>query len=340
LDGSLLIKSNKLAILLPMRDKVEVGNVVAMMSFATVVSSGSFSGAAKMLNCSKAAVSRQIARLEESIGVQLLTRTTRQVSVTPAGQELYARCSRIVDEVNETNLVMAGMLTTPRGELKVNAPVVSTLFRIVEIIPQFVKQYPDVRVNLTLSDSKVDLLSGGFDVAFWVGEPYDPALDAVKLRAFEMVLCGSPNYFKRRGTPTIPGDLKELDCIVETHLSRPGEWRISGDHAILINHGRLISNSARMSREAALADIGIAFLPRFIVEEDLAAKRLVPVLSDYVSARLQFYLIFPKSHYLLAKVKTFVDFVTQAIRDDPTQPANGKSLRSSVVTAKLKRRKA
>jgi DNA-binding transcriptional LysR family regulator len=156
-----------------MRDKVQVGNVVAMMSFAAVASTGSFSAAAEQLNCSKAAVSRQIARLETAIGVKLLTRTTRTVALTPAGRELYGRCARIVDEVNETNQIMSGMLTSPRGDLRINAPVVSTLFRITEIVPRFVKQYPDVRVHVNLSDSKVDLLHGSFDAAFWVGEPYD-----------------------------------------------------------------------------------------------------------------------------------------------------------------------
>src|SRR5579859_7883935 len=105
------------------KEKVQVGNVVAMMSFAAVANTGSFSAAAEQLNCSKAAVSRQIARLESAIGLQLLTRTTRSVSLTPAGRELYGRCARIVDEVNETNQIMSGMLTTPRGDLKVNAPV-------------------------------------------------------------------------------------------------------------------------------------------------------------------------------------------------------------------------
>src|SRR3954471_2446187 len=175
------IMRTKLAELLTMRDKVQVGNVVAMMSFAAVANTGSFSAAAQQLNCSKAAVSRQIARLESAIGLQLLTRTTRSVSLTPAGRELYGRCARIVDEVNETNQIMSGMMTTPRGDLKVNAPVVSTLFRITEVVPRFVKQYKDVRLHVNLSDNKADLLQGTFDAAFWVGEPYDSALEAVKL---------------------------------------------------------------------------------------------------------------------------------------------------------------
>jgi len=315
-----------------MRDKVQVGNVVAMMSFGAVASTGSFSAAAEQLNCSKAAVSRQIARLEAAIGLKLLTRTTRRVSLTPAGRELYGRCSRIVDEVNETNQIMSGMLTTPRGELRVNAPVVSTLFRITEIIPRFVKQYPDVRVHVNLSDSKVDLLHGSFDAAFWVGEPYDSALEAVKLREYEMVLAAAPDYLRRKRKPTTPAELKEHDCIIETHLSRPGEWRLSKDQTIAVSRGPLSSNSVRMTREAALAGMGIAFLPRFLVADDITAKRLLVLLPDYVSERLPLYVIFPKGHYVLAKVKAFVDFLTAAINDKPAPAlATSKGSRNGQV---------
>lgn len=314
-----------------MRDKVQVSNVVAMMSFAAVASTGSFSAAAEQLNCSKAAVSRQIARLETAIGVKLLTRTTRTVALTPAGRELYGRCARIVDEVNETNQIMSGMLTSPRGDLRINAPVVSTLFRITEIIPRFVKQYPDVRVHVNLSDSKVDLLHGSFDAAFWVGQPYDSALEAVKLRDYEMVLAGAPEYFRRKRKPTTPADLKEHDCIIETHLSRPGEWQLSKDQTISVSRGPLTSNSVRLTREAILAGMGVAYLPRFLLADDLAAKRVTAVLTEYVSERLPLYVIFPKGHYVLAKVKAFVDFLTKAINEKPPAQVNGSTTRTARV---------
>jgi DNA-binding transcriptional LysR family regulator len=298
-----------------MRDKVQVGNVVAMMSFAAVATTGSFSAAAQQLNCSKAAVSRQIARLEASIGLKLLTRTTRSVALTPAGRELYGRCARIVDEVNETNQIMAGMHTTPRGELKINAPVIATLLQLPQIIPRFVMRFPDVRVHVNLSDSKADLLHGNFDAAFWVGEPYDSALEAVKLRDYEMVLAGSPEYFRRHRKPSNPADLKDHKCIIETYLSRPTEWRLSKNQTIAVSRGPLTSNSVRMTREAILADMGIAFLPKIFLADDLAAKRLVAVLPSYVSERLPLYIMFPQGHYVLAKVKAFVDFMITAINE-------------------------
>jgi len=300
-----------------MDEKIEVGNAVAMMSFAAVVSTGSFSAAAEWLNCSKAAVSRQIAQLESSVGIRLLDRTTRSISLTPAGKQIYDRCARIIDEVNEANQVMNGMLSKPRGDLKINAPVVASLFRTTEFIPQFLKQYPDVRVHLNLSDSHADLLKGRFDAAFWVGEPYDSALDAVKLCEYEMVLAGSAAYFAERGTPNTPAELKEHDCILETHLSRPGEWQLSKDLVVPVTRSRLTSNSVRVTRQAILAGMGIAFLPRFLLQQDIAEKRVVTILPGHVSAKLPLYLIFPKGHYVLAKVKAFVDFLSEALAEAP-----------------------
>ena len=306
-----------------------------MMSFAAVSNTGSFSAAAQQLNCSKAAVSRQIARLEASIGLKLLTRTTRSVALTPAGRELYGRCSRIVDEVNETNQIMAGMHTTPRGELKINAPVIATLLRLPQIIPRFVMRYPDVRVHVNLSDSKADLLHGNFDAAFWVGEPYDSALEAVKLREYEMVLAAAPEYFRKRKKPTSPSELKEHNCIIETYLSRPSEWRLSKNQTISVSRGPLTSNSVRLTREAILAGMGIAFLPKIFLAEDLAAKRLVSILPSFVTERLPLYIMFPRGHYVLAKVKAFVDYMTTAIDEKPDRPplAVASTRRSQAATA-------
>lgn len=292
-----------------MEDRPDLGNVMAMMSFAAVVSSGGFSNAAKLLGYSKAAVSRQIAKLEQSIGVRLLDRTTRSVTLTPAGREMYARCARIVDEVNEANQIITGMISKPRGELKVNAPVVSSLFELTAIIPRFLKAYPDVRLFLNLSDSKVDMLKGRFDVAFWMGDPFDASLESVQLRNYPMVLVAAPDYLARAGWPSTPHDLKEHTCIVETHLSKVGEWRLSDDVTVAVNRGPLTSNSVRMAREATLEGLGVSYLPRFLVEHDINAKRLEPLLEDIVNESIALHIIFPRGNFALSKVRAFVDFV-------------------------------
>ncbi len=313
-----------------MEEKPEINNVIAMMSFAAVVSTGGFSSAANALGYSKAAVSRQIARLEASLGVKLLDRTTRAVSLTPAGREMYVRCSRIVDEVNEANTIVTGMTSRPRGELKVNAPVVSSLFDLTKIIPRFLQTYPDVRLFVNLSDSRADLLKGRFDVAFWMGEPYDSSLDAVRLRNYPMVLVGSKTYLTQRGSPTVASDLKDHTCIVETHLSRVGEWKLSGDVTVSVNRGPLTSNSVRMAREATLEGLGISYLPMFLVEEDIAAGRLEVVLPDLVTEQIPLYLMFPKGNYALAKVRAFVDFLTNEITDE-NEPSVSKGIGLAAV---------
>lgn len=298
-----------------MEEKPELGNVMAMMSFAAVVSSGSFSSAAKLLGYSKAAVSRQIAKLELTIGVRLLDRTTRSVTLTPAGREMYARCARIVEEVNEANQVITGMVSRPRGELKVNAPVVSSLFDLTSIIPRFLQTYPEVRLFLNLSDSKVDLIKGRFDVAFWMGDTFDSSLESVRLRTYPMVLVASRAYLEKAGRPSVPGDLKDHTCIVETHLSKVGEWRLSDGVTVAVNRGPLTSNSVRMAREATLAGLGVSYLPRFLVETDIAEGRLETVLPDLVSENIPLHMVFPRGNYALSKVRAFVDFVRVEMQD-------------------------
>jgi DNA-binding transcriptional LysR family regulator len=306
-----------------MEERPDLGNVMAMMSFAAVVSSGGFSNAAKLLGYSKAAVSRQIAKLEQSIGVRLLDRTTRSVTLTPAGREMYARCARIVDEVNEANQVITGMVSKPRGELRVNAPVVSSLFDLTSIMPRFLHTYPDVRLFLNLSDSKVDLLKGRFDVAFWMGEPFDASLESVQLRSYPMALVAAPQYLDRAGSPSTPNDLKEHPCIVETHLSKIGEWRLCEDVTVAVNRGPLTSNSVRMAREAVLEGLGVSYLPRFLVEDDIAAGRLVPLLTDIVTESIPLHILFPRGNFALSKVRAFVDFVRGEMHDgaDNRRPA-------------------
>ena len=296
-----------------MDEKLDVDNAVAMMSFAAVVETGSFSAAAEAMGFSKAAVSRQIARLENSVGLKLLDRTTRTIALTPAGRQIYDRCARIVDEVNEANQVLAGMTSKPRGDLKINAPVVSSLFRVTEVIPDFLKKYPEVRIFLNLSDSRADLLRGRFDLAFWVDEPYDAELEAVKLCDFEMALAASTKYLERHGRPATAAELKEHQCLIETHLSRPGEWRLAKDQVVSVSRGPLTSNSVRVTREAMLADMGVAYLPRFLIDDDLATGRLELLLPHIVSHRLPLYVMFPKGHYMLSKVKAFVDFLQAEI---------------------------
>ena len=277
-----------------MDDKLEINNVIAMMSFAEVVSTGSFSAAAVALGYSKAAVSRQISRLEASVGMKLLERSTRIVTLTPVGREMYARCARIVDEVNEANRVMAGMQQKPRGDLKVNAPVVSSLFDLTNIIPRFLQVYSDIRLFLNLSDSRADLLKGRFDVSFWIGEPYDANLDSVLLREYPMVMVASSVYLDVQGRPRAASDLKDHVCIAETHLSQLGEWRLSRDVTVAIGRGPLTSNSVGMAREASLQGLGVSYMPRFLVADDIESGRLEVLLPDLVTESTRLHLRFPK----------------------------------------------
>ena len=159
---------------------------------------------------------------------------------------------------------------------------------------------------------------------------HDSSHDAVHLRRYPMVLVGSKSYLSARGHPTLPNDLKDHTCILETHLSRVGEWKLSGDVTVSVNRGPLTSNSVRMAREATLEGLGISYLPLFLVEDDIAAGRLQVVLPDLVTEQIPLYLMFPKGNYALAKVRAVVDFFTRAIVD-PREPAVHKGIGLAAV---------
>ena len=191
----------------------------------------------------------------------------------------------------------------------------ASLFDLTSIIPRFLKTYPDVRLFLNLSDSKVDMLKGRFDVAFWMGDPFDASLESVQLRTYPMTLVAAPDYLARAGWPSTPNDLKEHTCIVETHLSKVGEWRLSDDITVAVNRGPLTSNSVRMARQATLEGLGISYLPRFLVEDDIAANRLNSLLDDLVNESIPLHIIFPRGNFALSKVRAFVDFFRNEMPD-------------------------
>jgi DNA-binding transcriptional LysR family regulator len=291
-----------------MRNNIYLNNLPALVVFATVVDKGNLTRAAEELFCSKTAVSRHISNLEERIGFKLLHRTTRRVTLTSQGKELYNCCANIIRSMDEANLLIDGIISEPRGELRITAPLAFTLLKTKEVIADFLKTYNQVSVDLTLLDHPVDILSEGFDVALWLGEPYDRNLMKLRLRTFKNVICASPAYFEKNGSPQNLDELLEHNCIQKKHINKIASWTLSPDSVVSVRGNRLKSNSGRMAREAALADLGIAYLPSYLVEDDIAAGSLIPVLDEFVKIDLPLYILYPSSHQHMAKVRSFVDF--------------------------------
>ncbi len=294
-----------------MRNNVYLHNLPALVVFATVVDKGNLTKAAEELVCSKAAVSRHISNLEERIGFKLLHRTTRQVSLTQQGKELYECCSNIINSMEEANLLIEGIITEPRGALRITAPLAFTLLKTKEAIPRYIKKYEQVSVELTLADHEVDLLPEGFHLAFWVGEAYDPTFKKVRVHTFKKIICASPEYLQAHGTPLTPEDLLKHNCIQEEHQGKVASWILGPKNIINVNGNTLKTNSGRVAREGALAGLGIAYLPSYLVDEDLASGTLVSLLEEHVTVDLPLYILYPESHHHMAKVLSFVDCVLE-----------------------------
>lgn len=290
-----------------------LNNLPAMVAFAAAVDRGSLTAAGKSLGRSKAAISRQIAELEERLGVQLLQRTTRSIALTPAGNDFYARCSTIIETALEAQSEVTALDSKPKGMLRVTLPLAFTVLQAGSLIPELLDRFPELRLDVMLSDRKVDLLEEGFDVAFRLGDPMDQSLVALHLGDCKLVVCGSPKYLKKRGTPAKPSDLVKHECIVETGDDGSAVWMVGKGKAVKIN-GRLRTNNGQIARAAALAGHGLAFLPSFIVHEDLKSGQLRAVLTEYLDMLYPMYAVFPQNRRSSAKVRAFVDVLKETLR--------------------------
>jgi len=286
--------------------------VSAMITFARVVETNSFSEAARRLDMSKSAVSKQVARLEDHFGVRLINRTTRRLAPTEVGLALYERCARIAQEVEDAELAVTRHQEAPRGQLRINAPVSFGILQVAPAIPEFLAAYPEVTIDLTLNDRFVDLVEEGYDLAIRVARLQDSSLIARKLAPARRIACAAPGYLERRGTPRVPGDLAGHDCLLYAYHSGPHEWRFvdgQGRTEGVRVAGRLQINNGDAIRISALAGAGVAILPTFLIAEDIAEGRLVPLLPGYDTLFGGIYALYPHSRHLSPKIRAFVDFL-------------------------------
>ncbi|HEX7969963.1 MAG TPA: LysR family transcriptional regulator, partial [Stellaceae bacterium] len=256
--------------------------ITSMTAFVQVVDQGSFSGAAKRLELSPAMVTSHVQSLEKRLGIQLLNRTTRKVSVTEAGRAFYERCIQILAEVEEAEAAASELHSTPRGRLRVNTS--AALARVVApLIAEYVAMYPEVSFDLIMTDHMVDLVEEGFDLALRAGPLPDSTLMTRRLGLGRKILCASPAYLARHGTPKHPADLADHNCITYMNSFLEHRWRftgLDGEHEIEVA-GNLRTNSIEGMRAAALAGLGICLMPAVNMGDDLSAGRLIRFLPDF-----------------------------------------------------------
>jgi DNA-binding transcriptional LysR family regulator len=291
---------------------IVVDKLFAMRVFLQVADRGSFTAAADGLDLSRANVTRQVAALETALGVRLLNRTTRSLSLTGEGEEYRERCRRIVAEIDEAERVFAEAATKPLGRLRISAPTSFGSFQLAPAVAAFQDRYPDVTVQLVLQDRDVDLAAEGIDVSVHVGPVDDARLVARPVGAAELVVCGAPRYFAKRGRPRVPGDLERHNCL--RYAYRPPQWRFARGNRVtsVTVSGDLQCNLGDALRTAAVAGRGVVLLPSYMVGEDLRAGRLLRVLADYRMAPVPICAVFLQRRHLPAKVRTFVEFLRQA----------------------------
>jgi DNA-binding transcriptional LysR family regulator len=287
-----------------------------MVLFAKVVEAGSFASAAKALGQTRAAVSKQIAALEERVGAQLLQRTTRSMQLTEIGAELYARCARIAEEAAEAERAIASLQGAPRGLLRVVAPVTFGLRHLAPLVAPFLVAQPEIRVDLSLSDAPPDWSGDRVDVAVRIAPRAEAGHTAHLLAPSPHAVVASPAYFARKGRPETPEALRGHDCLLYSSLPTPSLWRFRRGRSIRVT-GRLSVNHGETLRRAVLDGAGVAYMPRFIVGEDIAAGRVASVLEDQAWSAQRIFLVHPRGRNLAPKLRAFVDFVLARFQPAP-----------------------
>ncbi|EIM14986.1 transcriptional regulator, LysR family [Pseudomonas chlororaphis O6] len=285
-----------------------------LLIFVRVIQAGSLSEAARRLNLPKSTVSRKISDLEERVGERLIQRTTRKLGLTEAGRLLFERVSPAMSDIEEAESAVAGMRGAPRGVLRVAAPMSSST--LGPIVAEYLVRHPDVAVEMVCSDRLVDLVEERFDVAIRAGELVDSTLVARNLGKAKFMLVAAPEYCKRHGVPKTPAELTSHACVAFGGGAAPHVWPLeSGGKRVEVRvTPRLTVNDMEIVREAALAGVGIAWLPQLFCADDLRHKRLLPLLVDWCSAEIPVHALYPTRRHLSPKVVSFVDLLSERIQ--------------------------
>ena len=291
----------------------------AIRAFVSVVQRGSFSAGAKAENTSQASVSKRVAALEKHLGVHLLQRTSRNRSLTQAGAEYYEKCLAIIAELEEVDASARSQVAMPKGLLRVTAAFPLARLLIAPILPKYLNNYPEVKVDLMLTDKHVDLIAEGVDLAVRAQQLPDSNLIARKLFDNPMYLLASPAYLEKAGTPRKPDDLSEHNCLIYSRLSSVNIWKFNrkGREYSVAVRGNLQCDNGDTLLEAAISGLGLLVLPYWMVHKQLASGELLEVIPDFKPASLPIHVVYPERRYLPLKVRSFVEFLTEEFERNP-----------------------
>lgn len=287
-----------------------------MRAFAAVVDAGSFVRAADALELSKTAVSRLVGDLEARLGVRLLHRTTRKLSLTGEGEVFHARCKELLADVDEAEAEVTARADQAAGLVRVNVPVSFGLLQLAPLWPAFMARHPQVSLDVTLADRIVDLVEEGFDLAVRIARLPASTLVSRQLTSTRLVLCASPEYLRREGSPAHPTEIARRVVFAYTLLATGEQWSFEGpDGAVTVKISpRLRSNSGDTCAAAALQHQGLVLQPSFLIGEHLRSGALVEVLPQYRSMELGVYAVYASRKHTPPKVRVLIDFLVEAFR--------------------------
>ncbi len=291
----------------------------AMQAFARVVSSGSYAEAARRLGLTRSAVSKAVSELEQGLGARLLDRTTRRVAPTEAGLAYYERCVAILAQVEETEAQISRLHDEPKGVLRVNGPMSFGMMYLSAAIAAFMQKYTELKVELTLNDRFIDPLEEGVDVTIRIGDLEDSSLIARRLSSTALMLVASPDYLAAHGEPQTPRDLATHRALIYGHSTSTQRWKLADKSEVVTVpvNGCLASNNGDVLCDAAVAGIGIARLPLFLVCDQIRAGSLQEILPAYAPGDLDIHALYAPNRYLAAKTRVFIDFLVERFGKNP-----------------------
>jgi DNA-binding transcriptional LysR family regulator len=291
-----------------------------MEIFVRVVETGNFSAVAREERATQSSISKQIQALETMLGAKLLVRSTRSHALTEAGKRYYERCRQVLDTLEEARVEIQRTENDIAGVLRVAAPASFGRLHIVPRLPAFFARYPQLKIDLQLDDGFVDLVVGGIDVAFRVGELKDSRLIARRIGTAHRAALASPDYLARHGEPQTPHELRDHQCIVYTGLANLNEWNFQDEdgngHTVRV-HGHLQSNSSEAIRQAVVEGLGICYTPQWVYGDDIRAGRVKPILTRYRLPPLPLNVVFQPARRPSIKISHFVSFFADAFSRDP-----------------------
>ena len=287
----------------------------AIAAFRAVVDHGGYAAASRAVGRSKTALSKAVADLESELGVRLLQRSTRRIALTDPGRQFHGRCVLLLADLEDAESEARNAQTNVRGQIRLVAPQTFGETFLMPVLGEFLTKESEITLDLMLTDRFVDLVEERFDLAVRIADLPDSSLVARRLGDMQLVLCAAPAYLAAHGVPSAPAMLAAHQCIIDTNLSQPRHWLFSrrGRALRVPVSGRVQVNGANAARAMALAGHGVALCPDFVVTQELAAGRLVPLLNDYQTAPRGIYAVYPHRRHLPIRVRALIDFLARRL---------------------------